>query len=140
MKRHDARINRGRLGGAQADAVASDSALDSTVVQSPADGGLDAEELAYFTLQHEGFTRARIAAELGWSSVKIERVRRRLNLHLARLRGPAPKVITRGIPPGEYAPTRKGVWIPAAGFPTCSVCRARAAPPSKWIARPVSEP
>jgi hypothetical protein len=68
----------------------SDRVLDDQVVRSPADCGLDAEELAYFRLQHEGFTRSRIATELGWSSVRIERVRRRLNLHLARLRGPAP--------------------------------------------------
>jgi len=48
---------------------------------------LDAEELAYFELNVvRGKTRSKCAAELGWPMVKVDRVRRRLNLHLAKLR------------------------------------------------------
>jgi hypothetical protein len=58
---------------------------------------LDEEEFQYFTLnQIQGKTRARCAEILKWNAVKVERVRRRLNLHLEKLRrGPAPLPIPK---------------------------------------------
>jgi hypothetical protein len=121
MPRRDVAIHPGRRRGVVIDRLASDGALVGSVVQSLADSGLDAEELSYFKLQHEGFTRSRIAAELGWSSVKVERVRRRLNLHLARLRGPAPpKVIAPQVSLSEVihvkTKTGKAFSIPVSRF------------------------
>jgi hypothetical protein len=46
---------------------------------------LDVEERLYFRLNQ---------IELGWPMVKINRVRRRLNLHLAKLRGDFPPIST----------------------------------------------
>ena len=52
---------------------------------------LDEEEIQYFTLnQIQGKTRSKCAAVLGWPMAKVERVRRRLNLHLGRLRSTLP--------------------------------------------------
>jgi hypothetical protein len=54
---------------------------------------LDAEELEYFRLnQIEGRTRSKIARELGWPMARVDRVRRRLNLHLAKLRAESPGI------------------------------------------------
>jgi hypothetical protein len=56
---------------------------------------LDVEERLYFRLnQIEGKTQSKCAIELGWPMVKINRVRRRLNLHLAKLRGDFPPIST----------------------------------------------
>jgi hypothetical protein len=63
---------------------------------------LDQEEIEYFRLnQIEGKTRAKCAAILGWNAVKTERVRRRLTLHLAKLRRdsePLPAIISQPAP------------------------------------------
>lgn len=60
---------------------------------------LDREEIEYFTLNViQGKNRAKCAAILGWNAVKTERVRRRLTLHLAKLRRdsePLPAIISQ---------------------------------------------
>jgi hypothetical protein len=99
MPQHDDMI---RPDGGQADAVTAPDVMADNIALPGVPMGvsaalaavleqLDAEEIEFFKLnQISGVPRAKCAQMLGWGLVKTDRVRRRLNLHLAKLRRDRP--------------------------------------------------
>jgi hypothetical protein len=102
----DALADRGAPDAALAHHVSPESASRPPVGISDALAAvlakLDREEIEYFTLNViQGKTRAQCATILQWNAVKTDRIRRRLNLHLSKLRRdsePLPAIISQPAP------------------------------------------
>jgi hypothetical protein len=84
--------------GAAADLVAPDAAITAPAIdwrRVIAEAGLDVDEISFLTANRvQGIPQREVAAALGWAAAKAERIRKRVDRALARLKTiSAPKLV-----------------------------------------------